>query len=75
MRQILYICLGIILLSIVSCYDDKGNYDYHDINEVIFGDIETAHNVLLNIDTLKINLRILNFIIRLLWLLELIVCI
>ena len=55
MRQILYICLGIILLSIVSCYDDKGNYDYHDINEVIFGDIETAHNVLLNIDTLKIN--------------------
>ena len=36
MRQILYICLGIILLSIVSCYDDKGNYDYHDINEVIF---------------------------------------
>ncbi|MFR3330603.1 MAG: PKD-like family lipoprotein [Odoribacter splanchnicus] len=55
MRQILYICMGIILLSIVSCYDDKGNYDYHDINEVTFGDIETVHKVLLNIDTLKIN--------------------
>ena len=38
MKQILYILLGIMLLSIVSCYDDEGNYDYHDINEVTFGD-------------------------------------
>ena len=34
MKQFIYIWLGIILLSVVSCYDDKGNYDYHDINEI-----------------------------------------
>lgn len=55
MKQILYILLGIMLLSIVSCYDDEGNYDYHDINEVTFGEINTMYNVLLNIDTLKID--------------------
>ena len=44
-----------MLLSIVSCYDDEGNYDYHDINEVTFGEINTMYNVLLNIDTLKID--------------------
>lgn len=49
----IYILLGIMLLSIVSCYDDEGNYDYHDINEVTFGEINTMYNVLLNIDTLK----------------------
>ena len=38
MKQILYILLGIMLLSIVSCYDDEGNYDYHEINEVTYGD-------------------------------------
>ena len=52
MKQILYILLGIMLLSIVSCYDDEGNYDYHDINEVTFGEINTMywlfrlHNIL-----------------------------
>ena len=55
MKQFIYIWLGIILLSVVSCYDDKGNYDYHDINEITFGDVNTTYNVLLNIDTLKID--------------------
>ena len=56
MKQFIYIWLGIILLSVVSCYDDEGNYDYHDINEITFGDIITTYNVLLNIDTLKMML-------------------
>ena len=55
MKQFIYIWLGITLLCVVSCYDDKGNYDYHDINEVTFGDVKTTYNVLLNIDTLKID--------------------
>lgn len=55
MKQFIYIWLGIILLGVVSCYDDKGNYDYHDINEVTFRDVNTTYNVLLNIDTLKID--------------------
>ena len=55
MKQFIYIWLGIILLSVVSCYDVKGNYDYHDINEITFGDVNTTYNVLLNIDTLKID--------------------
>lgn len=56
MKQIIYI--GIILLSIVSCYDDKGNYNYHDINEIKFGDIDSTYNVLLNIDTLNIDAQV-----------------
>lgn len=55
MKQFIYIWLGVILLSVFSCYDDEGNYDYHDINEITFGDIKTTYNVLLNIDTLKID--------------------
>lgn len=55
MKRVIYIFLGIILLSVISCYDDEGNYDYQDINEVIFEDIETNHTVLLNVDTLKID--------------------
>lgn len=31
----LLLCMG--LLSLVGCYGDKGNYDYHDINEIIIG--------------------------------------
>ena len=31
MRRLIYI---LALLLFVSCYDDKGNYDYEDINTV-----------------------------------------
>ena len=31
MRRLIYI---LVLLLFVSCYDDKGNYDYEDINTV-----------------------------------------
>ena len=55
MKRIICICWGIILLGVVSCYDDKGNYNYHDINEVSFGEVDSVRNVLLNIDTLKID--------------------
>lgn len=55
MKQFAYIWLEIILLSMVSCYEDKGNYDYHDINEIKFGNVNTTYNVLLNVDTLKID--------------------
>ena len=47
MKQILYILLGIMLLSIVSCYDDEGNYDYHDINEVTFGEITICSTIVI----------------------------
>lgn len=39
----------------VSCYDDKGNYDYHDINEITFENIDSIYNLLVNVDTLKID--------------------
>lgn len=32
MKSIIYI--GILLLTFVSCYEDKGNYSYRDINEI-----------------------------------------
>ena len=55
MKQIIYTCLFIITLGLMSCYDDQGNYDYHDINEITFGIIDSVFNVLMDTDTLKIE--------------------
>lgn len=55
MKQIIYACLFMMALGLVSCYDDEGNYDYHDINEITFGTIDSVFNVLMDTDTLKIE--------------------
>ena len=34
MKNVINLFLGCFLLGVVACYDDKGNYDYVDINEV-----------------------------------------
>lgn len=34
MKNVINLFLGCFLLGLVACYDDKGNYDYVDINEV-----------------------------------------
>lgn len=56
MKKIFYIFT--LLLSLVSCFDDKGNYDYNPINEWVingFGNRDTTLNVLYMVDTLRIN--------------------
>lgn len=58
MKKLLWFLLTGISMIVVSCYDDKGSYDYHDINEVsIWGWKEGGYNVIYKSDTLKINPR------------------
>ena len=54
MKHIIYLLLVVGLFS--SCFDDKGNYDYTDINEVtISGFSENIYSVISYIDTLRIE--------------------
>lgn len=54
--KIFYNIIGISLLAmIISCTKDKGNYDYHDINELAIGGLKETYSVLINIDTLHIS--------------------
>lgn len=58
MKRLLWI-LGVgILIVCYSCYDDKGSYDYHAINEIsVSGWKEGGYNAIFKSDTLKIVLR------------------
>ena len=47
MRRLIYI---LVLLLFVSCYDDKGNYDYEDINTVAV-ELDELYSVRLDKDT------------------------
>ena len=42
-------------LLIQSCANDEGNYDYIDINEVEFGNINEEYNVMTNSTILEID--------------------
>ncbi|NSL90941.1 hypothetical protein ECE50_029220 [Chitinophaga sp. Mgbs1] len=48
MKQTIYnrLCFFLLLAVCSSCYKDKGNYDYHPINEVTIQAIDTAYAVL-----------------------------
>lgn len=48
--------IGLYLLSmLVSCKQDLGNYDYHEINEIGIKEIKDRYSVLGSIDTLRIE--------------------
>ncbi len=53
-----YIQASILLsvLALTSCYKDKGNYDYHDINKIIVTDPKAAQRIYVNPDdTLRLT--------------------
>ena len=55
MKKILYVFLGILF---AACLDDKGSYDYHDVNETTIEGIAGSYNVTQGITTLKIEPQI-----------------
>ncbi len=56
-RYLIYILLG--WWAFTSCFDDKGNYDYWEINEVtISGGMDTTYQVIAYADTLRLNPQI-----------------
>ena len=52
----IYAFFWMIVLLTVSCYEDKGNYDYHPINEVKISDWKKGgYTAIFKNDTLKIT--------------------
>ena len=37
MKNVIGLSILLTLSLCLGCYDDKGNYDYHDFNEVTIG--------------------------------------
>lgn len=55
MRRLLYI---LVLLLVVSCYDDKGNYDYHEIAEITIENVPEVIEVLGSSDHIVIEPKV-----------------
>ena len=57
MRKNVYLIVWLMTVILYSCYDDKGNYSYEDIDEIsIAGMPDTLVTVFKNTDTLKVCL-------------------
>ncbi len=52
--MIRYLLFAILAWGLVSCYEDKGNYTYHDINEVSVDSLNSFYTID-QFDTLKID--------------------
>lgn len=50
MKNIIYV---LVVFLLASCYEDKGNYDYREINEVAVSGVDSVYNVD-QFDTLRI---------------------
>lgn len=57
-QTILILATGIFSLIFFSCYDDKGSYDYREINEISVSSWPSNGYVYLYLDTLKISPQI-----------------
>ena len=54
MKNILLLLTVFIAITISACFDDKGNYDYHEINELQITGLPTELQVKYrNADTLR----------------------
>lgn len=54
MKNILFLITLFITVVLSACFDDKGNYDYHEINELqITGLPEELQVKYRNVDTLR----------------------
>ena len=54
MKNILFLVMLFITVVLSACFDDKGNYDYHEINELhITGLPEELQVKYRNVDTLR----------------------
>ena len=54
-KTLLILFAGMFNLLLFSCYDDKGSYDYHEINEISISDWPDGGYTLLYLDTLRIT--------------------
>ena len=54
MKNTILIFITSILITLSSCFDDKGNYDYSNPEENVISNIEGEYNLMAYKDTLKI---------------------
>ncbi|RHR79029.1 PKD-like family lipoprotein [Odoribacter sp. AF15-53] len=59
-RNIILFVVIALTCGIVACYDDKGSYDYHEVNEVEVDELGDGYSMIFKKDTLKITPK-LNF--------------
>ncbi|WEK33589.1 MAG: PKD-like family lipoprotein [Candidatus Pseudobacter hemicellulosilyticus] len=55
MKKLLIPALLLATAFLAGCFKDKGNYDYHDINEITISGIRSSYGVLRNVDLLQIE--------------------
>lgn len=55
MKYVIYGLLISLLGFVCSCADDKGNYDYTDINKLVISGIDPAYKKIAHVDTLRIQ--------------------
>ena len=56
MKKIFYnFSAACFVFLLASCYNDKGNYDYHDIGEIKIAGVEDQYDVTAFQDTLRIT--------------------
>ena len=57
MKNVIGLSILLTLSLCLGCYDDKGNYDYHEFNEITIGDrgFDTAYILTSFVDTLRIS--------------------
>ena len=51
---ILFLMIGLICM-IAGCYEDKGSYDYKEVNEVVVDGLGDRYNVIFKKDTIRIE--------------------
>lgn len=67
MKMIKYFLISILASVVIACYEDKGNYDYREINEVRISGIDKQYKVG-RWDTLAISTQVENSWLKiLLW--------
>lgn len=44
---------------VISCYDDKGSYDYTEVNEIVIDELGDGYSMIFKKDTLKIKPKLL----------------
>ena len=58
-RNIILFLMLAFSCVVVSCYDDKGYYDYTEVNEIVIDELGDGYSMIFKKDTLKIKPKLL----------------
>ena len=60
MKLLRYYYMSVFCILLIACFEDKGNYDYTELNVPVIEGIHTQewYEKFANVDTLRINPKI-----------------